>query len=57
MTRPQVERIRDLMNTHVRDCLVTDDEDLIEALALSVTFGSIATGTPSRTRLGTPQPP
>jgi len=34
MTRPQVERNRDLMNAHVRDCLVTDYEDLIEALAL-----------------------
>lgn len=34
ITREQVERIRDLMNAHVRDCLVTGYEDLIEALAL-----------------------
>ncbi len=30
----QVERIRDLMNAHVRDCLVTGYEDLIGALTL-----------------------
>ena len=29
MTRAQVERIRDLMNAHVRDCLVTGYEPLI----------------------------
>jgi predicted nucleic acid-binding protein len=34
LTRPQLERTRDLMNAHVRDCLVTDYEDLIEAIAL-----------------------
>lgn len=34
ITRPKAERIRDLMNAHVRDCLVTDYEDLIPALAL-----------------------
>jgi hypothetical protein len=34
ITQNQVERIRDLMNAHVRDCLVTDYENLIEALAL-----------------------
>lgn len=34
VTQAQVERIRDLMNAHVRDCLVTDYEDLIEVLSL-----------------------
>jgi hypothetical protein len=34
ITRAQVERIRDLMNAHVRDCLVTGYEDLIAALTL-----------------------
>jgi hypothetical protein len=34
MTRGQVERIRDLMNAHVGDCLVTGYEDLIESLTL-----------------------
>ena len=34
IAQAQVERIRDLMNAHVRDCLVTDYEDLIEALPL-----------------------
>jgi predicted nucleic acid-binding protein len=34
ISRAQVERIRDLMNAHVRDCLVTGYEDLIEALTL-----------------------
>lgn len=34
ITRPKVERIRDLMNAHVRDCLVTGYEDLISALTL-----------------------
>ena len=34
ITQAQVERIRDLMNAHVRDCLVTDYEGLIEALTL-----------------------
>jgi hypothetical protein len=29
ITQPQVERIRDLMNAHVRDCLVTGYEDLM----------------------------
>ena len=32
--REQVERIRDLMNVHVRDCLVTGYEPLIEGLTL-----------------------
>lgn len=32
--RPQLERIRDLMDAHVRDCLVTNYEDLIDALVL-----------------------
>jgi len=32
--RKQVERVRDLMDAHVRDCLVTDYEDLIEPLEL-----------------------
>ncbi|MCI0620634.1 MAG: PIN domain-containing protein [Acidobacteria bacterium] len=30
----QLERTRDLMNAHVRDCLVTNYEDLIPALTL-----------------------
>lgn len=30
----RIERTRDLMNAHVRDCLVTGYEDLIESLAL-----------------------
>jgi hypothetical protein len=34
ISQAQVERIRDLMNAHVRDCLVTGYEDLIEALTL-----------------------
>lgn len=34
ITRPKAERIRDLMNAHVRDCLVSGYEDLIPALAL-----------------------
>lgn len=34
MSRPQVERIRDLMNSHVRDCLVTGFEHLIPTLTL-----------------------
>ena len=32
MTQAQVERIRDLMNAHVRDCLVTGYEPLIPRL-------------------------
>jgi hypothetical protein len=34
ITQAQVERIRDLMNAHVRDSLVTGYEDLIEGLTL-----------------------
>lgn len=34
LTRAQLERTRDLMNAHVRDCLVTDYEDLIETIEL-----------------------
>jgi hypothetical protein len=34
MTQAQVERIRDLMNAHVRDCLVTGYEPLIPAINL-----------------------
>src|SRR5689334_18975619 len=34
ITQAQTERIRDLMNGHVRDCLVTGYEDLIETLDL-----------------------
>jgi hypothetical protein len=34
ITQAQVERIRDLMNAQVRDCLVTGYEDLIEGLTL-----------------------
>jgi hypothetical protein len=34
LTRAQMERARDLMNANVRDCLVTDYEDLIEAVSL-----------------------
>ena len=34
LRREQLERTRDLMNAHVRDCLVTGYEDLIPALAL-----------------------
>jgi predicted nucleic acid-binding protein len=34
LTRAQVERTRDLMNTHVRDCLVTGYEELIPGLTL-----------------------
>lgn len=32
--RKQLERVRDLMDDHVRDCLVTDYENLIECLSL-----------------------
>jgi hypothetical protein len=34
ITREKAERVRDLMNPHVRDCLVTGYEDLIPALTL-----------------------
>lgn len=34
MTQAQIERTRDLMNAHVRDCLVTGYEDLIESVTL-----------------------
>jgi len=34
LKREQLERTRDLMNTHVRDCLVAGYEDLIPALKL-----------------------
>ncbi len=34
ITREKIERTRDLMNSHVRDCLVTGYEDLIEAITL-----------------------
>jgi predicted nucleic acid-binding protein len=34
LTRAQLERTRDLMNAHVRDCLVTGYEDLIDAVTL-----------------------
>ena len=34
ITRQKAERIRDLMNAHAHDCLVTGYEDLIEALVL-----------------------
>jgi len=34
LVREQLERTRQLMDTHVRDCLVTDYEDLIPAIAL-----------------------
>jgi hypothetical protein len=34
VTQDQVERVRDLMNAHVRDCLVTGYESLIPSLNL-----------------------
>ena len=34
LTREQLQRTRDLMNAHVRDCLVTGYEELIPALTL-----------------------
>lgn len=34
ISQQQVERIRDFMNEHVRDCLVTDYESLVDALKL-----------------------
>jgi len=34
LTREQLERTRQLMNAHVRDCLVTNYEDLIPVLTL-----------------------
>ena len=34
LTREQLERTRRLMNAHVRDCLVTDYEELIPGLTL-----------------------
>ena len=34
LTREQLERTRQLMNAHVRDCIVTDYQDLIPALTL-----------------------
>jgi predicted nucleic acid-binding protein len=34
ITRDKAERVRDLMNAHVRDCLVTGYEDLIPSLSL-----------------------
>jgi len=36
IVKDQVERIRDLMNSHVRDCLVTGYEPLIGGLTLPV---------------------
>lgn len=34
ITRQKIERTRDLMNAHVRDCLVTGYEDLIDSVTL-----------------------
>jgi predicted nucleic acid-binding protein len=34
ITREKAEKVRDLMNAHVRDCLVTDYENLIPAITL-----------------------
>ena len=34
LTREQLERTRELMNAHVRDCLVTEYETIIESLEL-----------------------
>jgi hypothetical protein len=34
ISREKAEKVRDLMNAHVRDCLVTDYEELIPALTL-----------------------
>jgi predicted nucleic acid-binding protein len=34
LTRERLERTRDLMNEHILDCLVTNYEDLIEAIQL-----------------------
>jgi predicted nucleic acid-binding protein len=34
LTRPQLERTRDLMNTHVRDCLVEGYEHLVPCIEL-----------------------
>ena len=34
LTRAQLERTRELMNSHVRDALVTDFEQLIDILEL-----------------------
>lgn len=34
LTREQLQRTRDLMNTHVRDCLVTGYDELIPSLTL-----------------------
>lgn len=34
LKREQLERTRELMNSHVRDCLVTGYEDLVEGLEL-----------------------
>jgi hypothetical protein len=34
LTRPQLERTRDLMNAHARDALIHDFEDLIPSLSL-----------------------
>ena len=34
LTREQLERTRQLMDAHVRDCIVTDYQDLIPALTL-----------------------
>jgi predicted nucleic acid-binding protein len=34
LTRPQLERTRDLMNRHVRDCIIEGYEALIPSLAL-----------------------
>ena len=34
VTRRQAERIRDLMNAHIADCIVTGYEELIPSLAL-----------------------
>ena len=34
LKREQLERTRDMMNSHVRDCLVTGHESLIETITL-----------------------
>lgn len=46
LKRAQLERTRDLMNQHLRDCLVTDYADLIPSLSLARIIASTSCPVP-----------